>query len=165
MAAARGSTASSTVWENVRRPSMESSSPHACKSAGCGSMPTHKGPRASIAAASRAPKGARPPSWFTGLIWLGILRGQTCGKNLGVFLQARDIPLVGAQRLHGLDGHVELGDRGDAGLAGGDGRRADLVAVAASLATGGGVEDHGDLAVVDQVNDGALTGFGDALAD
>ena len=51
------------------------------------------------------------------------------------------------------DGRRELGDRREQRDVGGD-RRADLVAVGASRAAARGVDDHVDLAAVDELDDG-----------
>src|SRR6478609_6200320 len=159
-AAAREPTASSTVSEKRSSPAASSVSPQRCSSAGCGSMPTHSGPRSAMARPSREPKVSRPAAGAVDAS--GILERL---QVRGVFLQARDGPFVGAQRLDGLDGGVELGHGGDARDA--DRRRGgtQFVAVAAGLATGGGVEDHVDLAGNDEVRDGAFAFGAGALGD
>ncbi len=58
-AATRPATASMTVSANRRTPRASSVRPHCASRLACGSMPTHSGPCASIAAASRAPNGSR----------------------------------------------------------------------------------------------------------
>src|SRR6185312_3647238 len=85
-------------------------------------------------------------------------------EPLGVFLQAGDRPLVFAHGLDRLDGGPEFGDRGDHRGADRGGGGADLVAVPAGVAAGGGVEDHVDPALGDQVGDRRVVLLG-ALAD
>ncbi len=56
-AATWGASTSVAESANFSSPLTESVSPHASSSAACGSMPAHSGPRPSIAARRRAPKG------------------------------------------------------------------------------------------------------------
>ena len=54
-----GPSASTTVIANRSRPLAVAGKPQACSSPGCGSIPTHNGPRALIAVTNLAPKGSK----------------------------------------------------------------------------------------------------------
>ena len=53
-----GPRASTTVIAKRSRPCTEAGKPHACSRPGCGSIPTHSGPRVSIAVTNRWPNGS-----------------------------------------------------------------------------------------------------------